>query len=67
MARGSRVKTQSKGRSCTGKARHDTRAAARKALESLIRAKKARRAWNDVYACRFCDGWHVGHKPGLGR
>lgn len=21
----------------------------------------------DAYVCRWCDGWHVGHRPGHGR
>jgi hypothetical protein len=43
---------------CAGKTRHETREAARAHLLEL------RRPWTlNVYPCRYCGGFHVGHKP----
>lgn len=52
------MKTRTKARSCTGKRRFATR--------QLAVAEEYRRvAWYDVYRCKFCEGWHLGHhKPG---
>jgi len=53
--------TRTRGRSCTGKLRHNTPAKAEQHRARLIR----RGAWHAalvVYPCPgSCGGWHVGH------
>lgn len=55
--------TKSKGRSCAGKRRHPSKAAAKSARASLVRSGLAYPGQMSVYACAHCGGWHVGHKP----
>lgn len=52
--------TATRGRSCTGKRRHDTEEAAARHKARLI-ARGAVRI--HVYPCRKCGGYHVGHTP----
>lgn len=59
MSRG--IKTRTKGRSCTGKRRFESKGAAKKALNELLRDQRFVTRMN-VYACTFCDGFHIGHK-----
>ncbi|MGR7002417.1 hypothetical protein ACU686_37745 [Yinghuangia aomiensis] len=49
-----------KNRGCTGKIRHETRAAADKHLGFLRRIGGVRM---QVCKCNHCHGWHVGHIP----
>lgn len=51
--------TRTKNQSCTGKKRFDTRAAAN---DEKFRLRRAGGSWPEVYKCKFCDGWHLGHK-----
>lgn len=44
---------------CTTKVRYDTRRAARKAMN-----KMSPRVDLNVYECRFCGSFHVGHRYG---
>lgn len=46
-------------RSCDHKKQHRTRAEARAAKRLL---KRVERAAFDVYRCRFCGTYHVGHR-----
>lgn len=52
------MKRPTKTRSCEGKKRHPSRAAARVHMHALI-TKGA--APLNVYKCRYCQAWHVGH------
>ena len=50
-------------KSCTGKQRHATPAKGHAHIARLHRSK----GWQgrmDVYRCRFCNGYHVGHSKG---
>jgi hypothetical protein len=47
-----------RSRSCEGKQQHGSRAAARTHIHALI-AKGA--GLLNVYKCRYCKTWHVGH------
>lgn len=47
-------------RSCTSKKRHGTFEAADYAMRRLLRMK-AGDGRLEVYRCRFCGGFHVGH------
>ena len=49
-------------KSCTGKIRHVSADAARSALGSLFRRRGYQGRMN-VYRCRFCNGFHIGHAP----
>lgn len=53
-------------RSCERKVRHESASGAWIARKHTT-ADKQERALLDVYACRFCKGWHVGHRKGSGR
>lgn len=66
MARGSKVKKNTRGRSCTGKRRFDTDREARDLLVKMRRQKTAGPLMG-VYRCRFCEGFHLGHKRSNGR
>lgn len=57
--------TRTRARTCGRKQRHATKAEAREQLEALVR-KGANRNQHNVYKCRFCGCWHVGHKIGSG-
>lgn len=46
---------------CAGKQRHETEAAARAHAASLYRKRGAQGL--NVYKCKFCGAWHVGHRP----
>jgi len=41
---------------------HDTRRAAQDHLFSLMRNKGARRRSLEVYRCRWCGKYHIGHR-----
>jgi hypothetical protein len=44
-------------RQCTSKVRHDSAAKAYKVMK-----RSPYRKVLDVYKCRYCDHWHIGHK-----
>lgn len=46
--------------SCDGKVRYGRAKTANKACKSM-RNKGA--LGLEPYACRYCDGWHIGHAP----
>ncbi len=59
-------------KACAGKIRHATQAHANAHLGSLVH--RIRRVtpkktgidsggYVNAYACRWCNGWHVGHPP----
>lgn len=55
--------------SCGCKQRHADATAAHAHAASLRRLSHAKgdtRGAIDPYPCRFCGGWHVGHRPGSG-
>ena len=57
-------KRHKRRRGCEGKQRHTDRATALQHLRHLARAGHA---WMlNIYHCRFCKGWHVGHAPYFG-
>lgn len=47
---------------CARKRGHETEAAARRQIKSLLRAHKARPDSLHAYPCDYCGKWHVGHK-----
>lgn len=49
-------------RACEGKRRHAGRQEAERALR---RMKPRAQGVLNVYRCRNCGGWHVGHAPGF--
>jgi hypothetical protein len=49
-----------KARSCDGKRRHDSYAAARVAVIRLARQNHDETI--HAYKCVHCGGWHVGHR-----
>jgi hypothetical protein len=51
----------SKGRSCDRKRRHESKESAERQKAQLTRDTGS--AWfrMQVYRCRHCNGWHVGH------
>ena len=55
-----RPSTRTKGRSCDGKERHDTRQAAQANIGRLAKRGAAEDRL-EAYPCGFCGGWHVGH------
>lgn len=58
--------TSTKGRGCDTKRAHATRGAAMQDLKALVR-RGANGDLLNVYSCRHCGSYHVGHKPGTGR
>jgi hypothetical protein len=57
--------TRTPARACRRKMRHETKDEARTHLERLIR-NGASRSRLEIYKCKFCDHYHVGHKLGSG-
>lgn len=51
-----------KGRSCDGKKRHDTREGAKIQFWRLVNTTGTARNRICVYPCGHCGGWHIGHK-----
>jgi hypothetical protein len=49
-------------RSCKDKHWHRSRGAAEAHVRALERLGKAD-VRTEAYACRYCQGWHVGRKP----
>lgn len=47
---------------CEAKLRHPTEALASVALRKLKRRTDFNGGLMGVYHCRFCKGWHVGHR-----
>ena len=46
-----------KGRACDGKTPYDTR-------DKANRVRNLKRQFgNNVYRCRFCENFHIGHPP----
>jgi hypothetical protein len=57
-------KRHKRRRGCEGKVRHTERA---DALQHLRQLRRIDHAWHlNIYRCRFCKGWHVGHAPYFG-
>ena len=57
-------KRPSKQSSCDGKARHEYQAQAAAAKRAMVASGSPH--WQiNVYKCRFCHGWHLGHPPGF--
>lgn len=56
------MKKAGKARSCVGKVPHETQDVAQRHHEALI-GRGASATTLAVYQCRFCDNWHVGHRP----
>jgi hypothetical protein len=54
--------TRTYERSCRGKQRHPTRAAAHAQLVHLVRTAGALYGRYQTYRCVWCDGWHIGHR-----
>ncbi len=54
--------TQTKNRGCARKVRHPSYEQAHAHLMHKVRWGAYMPRLN-VYACRFCDGWHVGFRP----
>lgn len=52
-------------KSCAGKVRHDDAATARKALFLTVQGDRVHQPMN-VYRCKFCKGYHIGHRGGKG-
>jgi hypothetical protein len=51
-------------RACKGKVRHEDQATAQRELGRLARSKGSMNiAHLNVYHCRWCGAWHVGHTP----
>lgn len=53
-----------KGRGCAGKRRHGTARAAEGHMRELVDRRGASPDRLNVYRCKHCGTWHVGH---LGR
>lgn len=51
----------SEQRSCLTKVRHHSQLAACRALAKTLFFTHQERGALQVYLCRFCHGWHVGH------
>lgn len=54
--------TETKARACAGKRAHPTHAQAEKHMFRLVKDGAALSGLN-VYDCRHCPNFHVGHKP----
>jgi hypothetical protein len=54
--------TTTRARGCDGKHGHDTRAAADRHMRDLIHRCGAAEARLNVYRCRHCRLYHVGHR-----
>lgn len=52
-----------KTRECTGKQAHETKTEALAHSGSLRRRFAATSGTANVYRCRYCSNWHVGHRP----
>lgn len=52
--------------SCTGKRRYLTAQEGQEAIFWLNR-RRGYQGRMDVYRCRFCNGYHIGHSKGKGR
>jgi hypothetical protein len=55
-----------KRRSCLRKHRYDTHPAAQHDLYEVARTTGADSTGMHVYPCKWCGGYHVGHRPGIG-
>ena len=51
----------SEQRSCLGKVRHNSQHRACTALTGTLAKFHLERGVLQVYQCRFCHGWHIGH------
>jgi hypothetical protein len=52
----------SEQRSCAMKIRHATIGGARTALGAMMHTHNLPRGELVIYGCRFCHGWHIGHR-----
>jgi hypothetical protein len=52
-------KRRIRNKQCVGKVRHDSKEAAHAALGKTFNGSVR---GLHLYHCRFCNGWHVGHK-----
>lgn len=57
--------TRTPARGCQRKKAHETKDQARAHLERLIRNGAARTAL-EIYRCKHCGSYHVGHRLGSG-
>jgi len=55
--------TNTKARGCAGKRAYATREDAEAHMWRLVRSRGAALSGLNVYDCRFCAGFHVGHRP----
>lgn len=55
-----------RARACDGKQRHPNREAAVQRLLALARKTGTATHSLNVYRCRHCQGFHIGHRP-IGR
>jgi DNA-directed RNA polymerase subunit RPC12/RpoP len=55
---------RSEGKSCAGKVKFPREDSAQKSAADMMEkpAKKARGEVFEHYKCRYCDGWHIGHR-----
>lgn len=51
----------SEQRSCLGKVQHKSQYAALRALKATLISSHQERGALQIYLCRFCHCWHVGH------
>jgi hypothetical protein len=49
-------------RQCSGKKRYATHQEAEGIMFKVIHSGKKRGGWLHVYSCRFCGGYHFGHR-----
>lgn len=53
---------------CRDKLRYDSNASAKDALLSIRKRRNVSRPDNiNLYLCKFCQGWHLGHKNTMPR
>jgi hypothetical protein len=50
-----------RAKSCENKRRYQTSAEAEATAQH--RREESGELDLDIYPCRFCDGWHIGHTP----
>lgn len=51
---------KTRARSCTGKVKIATKA---EAVEVYFARRRKGASMITYYNCKFCDGYHIGHKP----
>lgn len=56
------MRTRTKNRACGTKKRYSSKTTANAKIRAMVRAKQIIPGSWDVYTCRFCGGYHVGHR-----